>query len=78
MLAIEDLLFFLKQMMEKKEELKWLYGQTDGLLKTIYRLMSGEKKAAKKCRRARQVLSSSTSAGSEVDKAKTTIQAIFR
>jgi hypothetical protein len=30
-----------KETMEK-EELQWLYGQTEGLLKTIYRLMSGE------------------------------------
>ena len=66
-----------KETMEK-EELQWLYGQTDGLLKTIYRLMSGEQKTAKRRRRARQGLSSSTSSGSEAEKAKTTVQPILR
>ena len=63
---------------EKKEELQWLYGQTDGLLKTIYRLMSGEQKAAKRRRRARRGLSSSTLTGSEGKKIMTTVQPILR
>ena len=63
---------------EKKEELQWLYGQTDGLLKTIHRLMSGKQKAAKRRRRARRGPPSSTLAGSEAVKAKTTVQPILR
>ena len=63
---------------EKKEELQWLYGQTDGLLKTIHRLISGDQKPAKRRRRVRRDPPSSTSAGSEAEKAKTTVQPILR
>ena len=63
---------------EKKEELQWLYGQTDGLLKTIYRLISGEQKAAKRCTRASLGPPRSISAGSEAEQAKTTVQPILR
>lgn len=67
-----------KKTQEKMEELRWLYGKTDGLLKTIHHLISGKERAARRSRRARQGLASSTLAVSEAEKAKTTVQPILR
>ena len=67
-----------EQTVEKKEELKWLYGQTDGLLQTIHRLISDKQKAAKRHRRPRRGLPSSTLTGSEGEKIMTTVQPILR
>ena len=63
---------------QKKEELRWLYGKTDGLLKTIHHLMSGKQRAARRCRRARRGLPSSTSTDSVEEKAKNTVHTILR
>ena len=73
-----DIMQKAEKTVEKKKELTWLYSQTDGLLKTIHRLMSGKQRAARRCKRARRSLPSRTLTGSVEEKARTMVQPLLR